>query len=138
MICAEKPLPRWQRRRTCAHLLHKLQNYNSLMNSQQQENADPAKKRYPTSKGKGETILPSPAPSVWPASLTASLASPLAPGCHLFSVLVIHCCSSYLHCGENCKELSSARNSVFQKKKAVKTVGETEAGEARTAESGRF
>ena len=96
-------------------------------------------KKIPHVQGQRRSYTPLTCP-ISLASLTHCLASPLAPGCHLFSMLVIllHCCLSYLHCGENCKELSSARNSVFQKKKAVETVVATEAGEARRAESGRF
>ena len=46
---------RWQCKRTCTHLLlWELQNYNSLLNNNQQENVGSQQKRYPTSKGKGE------------------------------------------------------------------------------------
>ena len=47
-------LLRWQSRRTCAHLLGELQNYNSLLNNHRQENVGSHQKRYPMSKGRGE------------------------------------------------------------------------------------
>ena len=47
--------PRWQSRRTCAHLLlHKLQNYN-LLNNRRQENVGSHQKKIPHIQGQRES-----------------------------------------------------------------------------------